>query len=147
MHCSQMVVHIPTVMLGLLLSSTPSTPGACSCSKTETVRVTTVTAFSFIQAYYLPRLTTILPSALPVEPFRYGVTVDKSGLICDLQTLSTPEARVNASIVGTLRKWRFRAPIYRDHQMCMQTKVLVYVRRTSAGVQVFVPGLVDANAK
>ena len=83
---------------------------------------------------------------MPAEPLRYEVTSAPDGVPCVVRLIG-PQSnlRLAGKVEAVIRQWQFRTNRHDGQTYCFSSKVVVYAKRTSHGIELTVPGITDRN--
>ena len=77
----------------------------------------------------------------PRAPVTVDVIVGQNGTVCSLSFSKDTDPRLLSALTASMSKWVFWRPVANGKVLCTAMRVLVYLRRTTAGFRVVVPGL------
>ena len=103
------------------------------------------TFFKKIYQYKIPDLTKSI-KVVRDEPIAFDLIVDANGRPCSAVVVRTWSDTASNVLKDEFLKWRFTPAGYQGRNICMASRVLVYLRVDAGRVKLLFPGLNDAPA-
>jgi hypothetical protein len=138
-----LLIVLTVTLLGAGDDSSP--PQCAGCDSQAMTRVSPLGLFHFIKpGYSLPDLRTLPLMDLPDTPITFRITVNQSGVPCEIKLVHDTDARLSQPLTIAIRGWRFRPAYIGNRPLCLTSLVYFYVRRQdNKHTTVVIPYLTD----